>query len=219
MCRVSVPAVQNVVASFRVSPTDRDALSASSSTPSPPLRLRPFLREKRGRGKGRGSNFYVVAVGGHSYTVFPAGGHVICTGIRSVGAVEKAAEKFARAAGLSAATGPTEVINATYAGSVSCDGGGGSACHALFLFNDDPLADKSGVSISFRSQFFPGARVRWTGLGTANLFNNGKYVLVGVKGQDTAEALTARLCSIMRTHWRGSPTASGASRCREWTVV
>ncbi len=57
--------------------------------------------------------------------------------------------------------------------------------------------DKRRVQVSFRSQFFPGARIHWRDLGTINLFNNGKYVIVGVKNEHEALQARERLCHLL----------------------
>jgi hypothetical protein len=69
--------------------------------------------------------------------------------------------------------------------------------------------------ISFRSQVFPGVRVKLADIkGTVNVFNNGKYVLVGVRSRQEAEALRAALCAIMRQSW----TIFGGGTPCAWTA-
>ena len=56
---------------------------------------------------------------------------------------------------------------------------------------------KEDVTISFRSQFFPAARVRWSSLGTVNVFSNGNFVIVGSKETNTAKIMEKKLCVLI----------------------
>jgi hypothetical protein len=59
------------------------------------------------------------------------------------------------------------------------------------------------VSISFRSQFFPGARLQHLRLkGTINLFNNGSFVIVGVEKACQVRKLLLWISAIMNAHWK-----------------
>lgn len=185
-------------------------------------RRRDEEEEEGRRTPRRGVNFYVVSVLGRSCTVFPASGNVVVTGLRSEWDVKPLLVEFARVAGLRprsvlGETGFTPAgrgrINSTYSGRVeACADGAGapvSVCRLLARFSRDNDDDKE-VSVSFRSQFFPSVRVRWTDRGTANVFNNGKYVLVGVKTDSDAEWIHRRLSAIIGTYWT---TINGATRC------
>ena len=98
------------------------------------------------------------------------------------------------------------MVNSTYDGCITCNWKEGSACRALARFKKEQIknSEQRKISVSFRSQFFPGARIRWKGEkceGTVNLFNNGKYVIVGVKKEERAQILYHQLCAIMKTYW------------------
>ena len=238
MCRVSVPVRRNLVVHFRVAPLARLSPSQVRAVAAPP-------------GSRWCGNFYVAAAaaGGASYTVFPASGHVIATGLGGEEedarrAVVRALEDFAalvpnpagrHAERLRRRHGPEawwrawrpRVVNGTYSGAVTCDGvlpeglrpegGGFPACRALaHHWRTAPAGDedKRGLAVSFRTQFFPGVRLRWSGGATANLFNNGKYVLVGVRRRAQALEAHRRLRALMRTSWTSLGAASGCA----WTA-
>ena len=132
---------------------------------------------------------------------------------------------------------PHRVTNGTFSGSLECRGRreGLSVCVcqavASLFESESEKSEKSEEeegesgeegyyydargrwSASFRSLFFPGLclrrRGKWGG-GTVNLFNNGKYVLVGVKSQEEADDLAAELCALMRRCWT---TLGGVTSC------
>lgn len=179
---------------------------------------------RRGRG-GTSGNFFTFRLEGGklSFTVFPASGNGIVTGIARPRNRWRALVAFGAELGL--LKGWLEwakIVNSTYAGGVewrnvpgqeeeeAADKGGQrrrvSACRALVEFHkanvSGPASEeyKKDVSVSFRSQFFPGARIRWRGIGTVNLFNNGNYVIVGVKNATEARRLYARVCAIIKDY-------------------
>lgn len=224
MCRVSRPVVKNLVVHFNVG---RERVSLLSSTDGriheAPDRLRAHLRQPRRRGRRvrrEATNFYVLGLAGRTYTVFPASGNVIATGIRDHSRVLPALHAFASLTGLDSSSEcgrSARVVNGTYVGRVECVLPDVSACQALQRYKSDLLQTcrPQSASVTFRSEFFPGARVKWSGLGSVNLFNNGKYVLVGVKSSGVADRLHEQLCVLMRRHW----TTSGRETRCAWTAA
>jgi TATA-box binding protein (TBP) (component of TFIID and TFIIIB) len=188
MCRVSEPVLQNLVVHFRVE---------------------GGLPPAEGAAAERRRNFYVVRRPAPSrsttFTVFPASGSVIATGLRRhrdvseavawfaaevVGRRRQEDDPFRRWGG--------RVVNSTHAGSVECSARPAvSACRAAAAG-----ADKSGARVSLRSQFFPGVLVKWDGCaGAVNLFNNGKFIIVGASTDGQVRELHARLCALIRECW------------------
>lgn len=152
---------------------------------------------------------------GMSFTVFPESGNIITTGVRNHSSIIYSMERLLETLELS--NEPFElhgkVVNSTYVGRVSCGCGGRhfSACRLIRLYQESGDARVDGVSISFRSQFFPGARLRWTdGKGTVNLFNNGKYIAVGIDRGERANELHEKLCALIQKYWTIS---NGATQC------
>ena len=168
-------------------------------------------------------NFYVFGHRSLSFTVFPKSGHVIVTGVRDHCAVDSVLRRFSRALRLPVeeVRRSAKVVNSTFDGHICCEWEGGSACQALARFKRSSAGElhKRDVQVSFRSQFFPGARVRYKDLGTVNLFNNGKYILVGVKEGERAQTLHREICAIMRTYWTTSaqPTSCAWTADSSWT--
>jgi TATA-box binding protein (TBP) (component of TFIID and TFIIIB) len=220
MCFISEPALQNLVVCFTARwkgavlvPSSWSGGSSSSS--------------------GRGSNFYIVRKPSTaiSFTVFPSSGSVIATGFRTIDAIPTAVTWFAEevcdivvpspkafaAAHLFRKCWKGRVVNSTHRGTIVCsgsgDGGRVSACQIADRFKK--ASDKRTVTVSFRSQFFPGVLVKWADCeGTVNLFNNGSYVLVGVKKRSSVRVLYERLCALIRTHWT---TSTPPTSCA-WTA-
>ncbi len=189
-------------------------------------------RRRTQRPVGR-RNFECVKIGGFSYTIFPASGCVVVTGISSLDRVEAALSVFRASARLEEAAGerllPHSIVNSTYSGTVHCggrrEGRSVSVCEAVAsVFGLErgghdawrrPAEYDPGQRwyVSFRSQFFPGLCLRrreTSGGGTVNLFNNGRYVLVGVRSQKQAEDLTEELCALMKRCWT---TLGGVTSC------
>ena len=100
------------------------------------------------------------------------------------------------------------MVNSTYSGKVhGLEDHGNSACSLVARYAaaaDDgqqhqEKEKRRKVSVNFRSQSFPAVRIRFgeAAAGTVNLFNNGSYVLVGVKGQEEADKSYDELCALM----------------------
>lgn len=171
-----------------------------------------------GLGVRRIRNFFVLRPQGRrgpSFTVFPRGGRVVATGIPSAEGVDGAVRLFSAALGGLPCSG-ARVVNATYCGRVpptiaSRAGGEGvlSALEAAAGAAPSPATPEGEIpQLSFRAQCFPGARARWPhARGTANVFNNGKFVLVGVRSREEACRLSALL---LRAVTSGSSTTSSA---------
>ena len=224
-CKVSDPRISNLVIFFRV----------SDATGLEKLKLAELLvrlRRSGGPEDRKKKNFECVRVGGYSYTVFPASGCVVATGICSHDLVESALAVFRTSARLDEGSGetllPHEVVNSTYSGTLHCSGrregrpvsvceavasvfgGGGGECERRRLTEYDP---SQRWYVSFRAQFFPGICLRrreTCGGGTVNLFNNGRYVLVGVRSQRQAEELSEDLCALTKRCWT---TLGGVTSC------
>lgn len=181
----------------------------------------------------RGRNFYVVQSKdeGLSFTIFAGTGDIVATGINRFGLVNYAVEVFCDLTGVPRAQikeDSVRVTNSTFSGQLcldSSDGGGGgggegrqqeqppaSICQTL-LEHQERL--KSTLSISLRSQFFPGIRIKYFGVaGSITLFNNGKINLVGVRSEKEAGDLKDKLCASIRecltTTGQGTRCASSA---------
>ena len=168
-----------------------------------------------------------------TFTVFPMSGSVIVTGLREVSAIPTAVTWFVRhvagvrvpdtaaaAAHLFRRLGG-RVVNSTHAGAVTCVSERISTCRTVARFKEasDAAALAGGykgrVRVSFRSQFFPGVLIRWSDApGTLTLFNNGNYILVGVKKRSEVRELYDRLCALTATYW----TTSAPRTSCAWTA-
>jgi TATA-box binding protein (TBP) (component of TFIID and TFIIIB) len=216
MCRISEPELQNLVMHLRVPAAGVGGLSSSKSAAA------------AAGGRRGGSNFYVVrrerrdggggekrrspgrrSPRGTTFTVFPSSGSVIATGLRHLGEAAPAVRWLAgelECDGGEDAGGDDEsllrrwegrVVNSTHVGRVECRGPAVSACRVAAAG-----ADKSGAKISLRSQFFPGVLIKWSGCeGAVNLFNNGKFIIVGARGDGQVREIHRRLCALMRECW------------------
>ena len=177
-------------------------------------------RDQRRRGKrarsSRGSSSELV------YTVFPRAGSVVVTGCRELydddhlhhGDDERPLplRLFAEKLDLDPALlYGVRVVNSTWSGRIPEADRLGPIMRILRRCWDvvelaDPL-----VTISFRTQFFPSARVQF-GLmrGVINVFNNGNLVIVGVKGRRDMTRLLARFAALIDEY---STSPDGAPRC------
>lgn len=174
---------------------------------------------KKGTRKRVNGNFFMLKDDAklHSFTVFPKSGSIIATGISKREHIDMVLERFLTTVDLTRAAIVTvpKVINSTYTGQITCSDKRASACHALARYNKEEGQKDENVNISFRSQFFPGVRLRLKGKGTINLFNNGKYILVGMKEEEAVSQLYKKLCAITQTYWT---TTTPETRCA-WIVV
>ena len=172
------------------------------------------VRQRRGKRAGRGSSELV-------YTVFPRAGSVVVTGCRELyddhhlhGDNERPLplRLFAEKLDLDPALlYGVRVVNSTWSGRIPEADRLGPIMRILRRCWDvvelaDPL-----VTISFRTQFFPSARVQF-GLmrGVINVFNNGNLVIVGVKGRRDMTRLLARFAALIDEY---STSPDGAPRC------
>ena len=206
------PKVANVVLHFRVEFSACRKHLAGENAATPPAKLlhlqqqqnhrrrRSHRRRSRHRKNG---NFYVLsclnAEERWSFTIFPGSGHVIATGISDVDDIDRCVLEFCERVGCrSEDLLRVRVVNTTFVGSVRTVGLGEpfSACKLLSL--NCNVTNGGEAHVSFRSQFFPGVRVKWPCMaGTANVFNNGKYVLVGVTDKSQALQIHNQLCALM----------------------
>lgn len=201
MCFISEPQIKNLVFHFRVSEKSR-------------TKLKEFENDKRVNKK---RNFFVFKIrkpGIHlSYTVFPQKGSVIATGVKSVRDINSTLQNFADIIKIELKSlHNTKIVNSTYTGSVVCSENI-STYHLLRHSNSEKYTE---VNISFRSQFFPGVLIKWDQYqGSVNLFNNGQYVLVGVKSKTQANVLYNQLCALIQ---KCSMTSTQPTSC-VWTAV
>ena len=199
----------NVVVTFTVAP--------GSSLDE--VRTRPPPNSKSQR------NFYVCRGRAASFIVFPKSGNVVATGIARPDLVDGALAEFRSIyspAALSAdSCSAPRVVNATYSGRVRGRGGGvlsrlAAAAAAAAAPGEENGAGEEAVQLSFRSQCFPGARARWNGLvGTVNVFNNGKYIIVGVRGEEEACRLHRRLMAALSPSGSSTTTRPGTPCARD----
>lgn len=164
-----------------------------------------------------------------SFSVFPSTGTVTATGIQrhEDDAFRHVLTQFARLTDidptrLSPEKTDLKVVNSTYSGELVCSALGEAEDARRVSFSEKLHRASSlprvraDVDVSFRSQFFPAAKLNFSGVkGTAHVFNNGKYVLVGVVSPAHARDLTGRLCAVMNacsiTSTRANPCAWSAA--------
>ena len=178
--------------------------------------------------KAFSGNFVCIKLNGVSFTIFPLSGNIIGTGIKRKSHIFKCVGMFLdtiglRGGGIEKILNILRITNSTYSGSIECvclESEQITVCQALSHLHDYDIGDDvdSGETeggrnvandgeylnewdVSFRSQFFPGIRIRHIDGGTINLFNNGKFVLVGVKSRRQVSQLTKKLCVFMRRCW------------------
>lgn len=242
MCRVNAPRLRNLVVLFRVAASEEDkerlaetgrrernydasrrnfyvlklerhSTVGSWSGGGGGAATAAPRRRRRGR-KPRLERKHTL-----SYTVFPGSGSVIATGLRSSTDVVSALALFAHIADLATppSSWPRRVVNSTYAGSIACSAARPIRTHRSLARYKRRMREEEedAVSISFRPQFFPGGLVRWSDApGSVNLFNNGNYVVVGVRREKDALLLSRRLSALIRTHWT---TTTSRTSCA-WTA-
>ena len=155
----------------------------------------------------RERNFVCVKEKGFSFTIFPHSGNIVATGIRRRDLISRAVLAFIQMTDLPVykrCLSALRVTNSTYTGKVQCDDitcGDVTMCQILSAAEDQQI-QASKWDISFRSQFFPGIRIRHIAEGgTINLFNNGNFILVGVKSLEQAQRLRQELCVFMKMCW------------------
>ena len=172
-----------------------------------------------------GRNFYTVKSKEYrnvSFIIFPYSGNVIVTGIRDEKGIHdvllNAAELFGYRTLTEMCRSTPTVINSTWCGEVVCYFYSIPAGKTRLGWNNKLLPKKYVMSVisryshanmnnadlvcNPRSSFFPGVKLRHQKLrGTINLFNSGKYVLVGVRNKREASKLHAWLSAIMKKFW------------------
>ena len=146
-----------------------------------------------------------------SFTVFPTTGSVIASGLKGREEIPLVLAEFAlevsglRGEGEATAAARRwrrRVVNSTYAGAVHCRCRGVSTCRVVSRARDSSESIKPAVRISLRSQFFPGSLLRWSDHpGTVNVFNNGKYVIVGAASRRQVAEVHRRLCALISAWW------------------
>jgi TATA-box binding protein (TBP) (component of TFIID and TFIIIB) len=216
MCFISEPSLKNVVVCFKVPACKRGGirwLLVLRSRKDRHSRRNHFLFRPTGVAGPKGNR-------GLAFTVFPDGGSVIGTGIKNYEGVQPALDEFAFALGGLCHSRPESwqrrVVNSTYSGGIICCEKRVSTCRTLARYDKEGEREsKKGVSLFFRPQFFPGVLVRVLGQGSLNVFNNGRYVLIGVKRRRNAKKLYTRLCALMEMFW----TISGTRTSCAWTAA
>lgn len=158
--------------------------------------------------------------GGISFTVFPIKGSVIVTGLRSASFVPKTLdlfhEEYQRAINDNwsggeendinivspASTWNRRIVNSTYNGRIDCQDIDITSYDILTKKKLEAEAQDKNLTISFRTQFFPGILLKWKNLqGSCNVFNNGQYILVGTKTELEKELLYKELCALIMSYW------------------
>lgn len=203
-------------------------------------------------------NFFVFSSLGISYTVFPSSLDVIATGINTSDQIPLVrarmiknfihgfplphliSKKEEKCLFNAYSNGAMKIINSTYSGHVFCEDlrrGTSILSHVLHKLVNVSSHLNCYVSVHFRSQVFPGVRLRfqqkqersnsssnntvdkccknsgWKG--TVNVFNNGNYVLIGVRSKKEAEFIHSTLCALMKQYWT---TLAGDQGCA-WSAV
>ena len=207
-CRVTEPVLQNLVLHFRV-PAGCVKREVCLGRLQPPRRRRRRRRGRRRKGerRGEGRNFFVLDDRAATFTVFPQSGDVSATGLGGGReSIARAVARFEEIAGQKTVGEGVRVTNSTYSGRIVCrdlECERASVVQVLALYAQDRRgAGDDNVSASFRSQFFPGARLKRKSLaGALNVFNNGSYVAVGVRTRGEAEELRKWLTAIMAEFW------------------
>jgi hypothetical protein len=197
-------------------------------------------RENTYESLGEGRNFFVLAADSgkangerYVFTVFPASGSVVATGLRSFPSwfdPEKPADEapevirtFSELTGIpSSEIHGLRVTNSTWSGSLRPHGATPESLGSVMRVISDYSRSMSGgelsglVSIDFRSQFFPGVRLQLGGVrGTINLFNNGSFVIVGARRASEAMVHLRWLAAIMNECWK----KPGAGTSYAWTAA
>lgn len=192
MCLLSEPAVQNVVLHFKV-------YGAGN-------RSRLVWAGKDADVDTEKKNFFVLKEEKYSFTIFPASGDIIVTGIPCGKKIQPALRVFLRLTGVAHywTRCGLKIVNSTYTGKLACTHDVISTSYVLRKYKDHLRdANRRDIDIHFRTQFFPGARLHWKDKrGTVNFFNNGNYVIVGVRSKREARRLYRELCAIMEKFWR-----------------
>ena len=189
---------------------------------------------------GEGRNFFVLAADGVEerfvYTIFPASGCVVATGLRRfprflpsscarmLCPLPDVLKTFCNLTGVRPENiWDVRVTNSTWSGSLRPNGEEdkealGSVMEMLSRYSrfmSQGREEEESVSIDFRSQFFPGARLQRAGVtGVINLFNNGSFVIVGVRNETQAERLLNWLAAITNMFWKSTPKG----KSYVWTV-
>ena len=223
MCGVSRPVLQNVVVHFKVKQgigviskaVCKSNVEPAASKGKKKKQKRKFEGRRRERGEGR--NFFILDDRVATYTVFPNSGDVVATGLHNKEGIRSATSRFEELCGLEVEEKSVRITNSTYSGKIICrdlEQGCASVVQVLSLFAESLTATETVVN--FRSQFFPGARLKHAKLnGTVNVFNNGSYVIIGVRSASEAERIQEWLGVIMAGFW----TTMGRGTPCVWTAV
>ena len=204
MCRLTAPKLQNVVVHTNLKKKWRINLGRDAY--HIPEIVSSIVKAPNRRNRRSPSNLYVVVIGGATVTVFPRSRDLIVTGFKSFS--KKGFKRIAREftekfrigkSGRKSLVRNRSIVNSTHIGKIQyCWTDGGhkrselSVCKALFDYKchlsllPADHEEKKRVSVCFRSQFFPGAKIKLRDHGTANVFNNGNYCLVGCKNQKSS---------------------------------
>lgn len=212
MCVISEPQLKNLVVFFRVPKEDIPKLIKLPAAQDFGKTCRNFFvlrldnrgnicqsRVSKKRGERRGLSF----------TIFPNKGGVIVTGLATETEISSALTSFANVAKVGKNTPPVEwfkkTVNSTLSGSVSCFKTDLSLYH-LLENSKERLRVQKKISVNFRTHSFPGILVKWDGLaGSANLFDNGQYVIVGAKSSSQTKDLYDKLCALIHDCWMTMP--------------
>lgn len=208
MCFISKPALQNVVAHFKVREN-----SGLKNLQECRENLEKFIDRKKGR------NFYLVSILRYSFTVFPHKGHVNITGLPRYYNIKPAVIFFCELFNLRAKIilKTVTVSNRTYCGLISClnDDNQEPLAELLHLYASDKQVPIVPKKLEFRAAVFPSIVLKVEDKGTVTIFNSGSYVIVGLDKRDQVLKLYKQLCVIMRHCWK---TGTPETRCVQCAV-
>ena len=142
-------------------------------------------------------NFYMIKdeiETKYSFIIFPRSKNIIISGIENYNKINHVLSLFAKNIGISTISNVKyKVVNSTYTGIITYE-----KHTSTFKLLKNRKKENENFTINFRSQFFPACKIKWNKLGTINIFNNGKYVIVGVKSEEQAQELREKLCALMK---------------------
>ncbi len=143
-------------------------------------------------------NNLFVARGINTYIVFPASGYVNITGVKNFSMMDKVIPNFCSFFQLD----KTDVASNVIIDNISATGNFGQKINLTKLKEKFGKAEGQGqeiyLKVSYNRNSFPGAFCR-TQFGTATLFANGKYVLVGIGCQENMTKLFLKMRALIRT--------------------
>ena len=176
---MSIPEVRNVKFRFRVGqvivlPSHIDTFTAS------------------------GSNFYTVALDNYRFTIFPKKGDVNITGVRNFEEIPVAIVEFEQLFKISVPKTTVIIDNSTASGQMSFCGNINlySIANILRKEKDNHKRQLNPCKVSVRPETLPCAIIRRKKKSTINIFQSGKYTIVGGKSLYDIEEAYDIICII-----------------------